>query len=227
MLKHILITLFLSMILFESIAKEQLNFLEFVKFIGKGDTTAMQKVVENGFDINTLDNNGVSPLWHAVDANSAKAAKWLLKRGSKVDLHLRTGKEIDPTPFLHAGAKGYTEMIEILLPYQPDVSIRNGYGGSALIPACEKGHVSTVKILLEKSDVDVNLINNLHWTALMEAVVLGDGGNVHQEIIKMLLEHGADITIPDKNGITALTHAEKKGYKEIVKMLKVRQTEYK
>jgi len=52
--------------------------------------------------------------------------------------------------------------------------------------------------------VDVNHINNLGWTALLEAIVLSDGGLRHQQIVQLLLDHAADVTIADKDGVTPL-----------------------
>ena len=70
------------------------------------------------------------------------------------------------TPWLLAGALGRTEMLAAMLDTgKVDYAMRNRYGGNALIPACERGHVETVRLLLERSKIDVNHINNLGWTA--------------------------------------------------------------
>ncbi len=105
-----------------------------------------------------------------------------------------------------------------MVPKGPDFSIRNRYGGNALIPACERGHVETVKFLVT-TGIDVNHVNDLSWTGLMEAVVLADGGPRHQEIIRVLLANGADPNIPDKDGVTALAHARVMGQTEVAKIL--------
>jgi ankyrin repeat protein len=85
----------------------------------------------------------------------------------------------------------------------------------AIIPAAEKGHLAAVQYLLEETDVDVNHINDLGWTALLEAIILTDGGPVHQQIIAELIAHGADVAIADGEGITPLQHARQRGYREI------------
>jgi uncharacterized protein len=54
---------------------------------------------------------------------------------------------------------------------------------------------------------------------LMEAIVLSDGGKVHQEIIATLIEYGADVTIPDQEGKSPIEHARERGFVEIEKML--------
>jgi len=91
--------------------------------------------------------------------------------------------------------------------------------GAALIPAAECGHVEVVRELLVRSGVAVNHVNRLGWTALLEAVLLGSGGERHQTIVKLLLEHGTDPNIPDKDGITALVHARRRGFREIERLL--------
>jgi ankyrin repeat protein len=98
------------------------------------------------------------------------------------------------------------------------MTIRNRFGGISVIPASERGHVDYVRRVVE-TEIDVNHVNDLGWTALLEAVILGDGGPDHQEIVRILLDAGADASIPDKNGVTALQHARRSGYSEIVGLL--------
>ena len=102
-------------------------------------------------------------------------------------------------------------MLEALLPGQPDLTIRNRYGGVSVIPASERGHVDYVRRVVT-TGIDVDHVNDLGWTALLEAVILGDGGRDHQEIVRILLAAGADRGIADREGVTALEHAERSGY---------------
>jgi len=62
-------------------------------------------------------------------------------------------------------------------------------------------------------------VNNLGWTALIEAVVLGDGGPDHVRTVQYLVEAGADLSIPDRDGVTALQHAEGRNYTEIAEII--------
>jgi ankyrin repeat protein len=62
-------------------------------------------------------------------------------------------------------------------------------------------------------------VNRLGWTALLEAIILSDGGPRHQQIVELLLAHGADVNLPDKDGVTALQHARQRGFGEIERML--------
>ena len=90
----------------------------------------------------------------------------------------------------------------------------NRFGGVSVIPAAERGHVEYVRRVVT-TGIDVDHVNRLGWTALLEAVVLGDGGERHQEVVRILLDAGADRAIADRDGVTALEHAERSGYSEI------------
>ena len=93
----------------------------------------------------------------------------------------------------------------------------NRYGGTALIPAAHHGHPETVRILLA-TDIDVDHVNRLGWTALLEAVILGDGGPVYQEIVGLLVDAGASNTA-DNDGETPLDHARSRGFREIAERI--------
>ncbi len=103
----------------------------------------------------------------------------------------------------------------------PNLKDTNRFGGTALIPAAHRGHVETVKLLLTTT-IDKDHVNNLGWTALMEAVVLGDGGAAHTEIVRLLVAAGANAGIPDRDRITPLEHAKQRGYAEMVQILPAR-----
>jgi uncharacterized protein len=109
--------------------------------------------------------------------------------------------------------------LEILIPYEPDVSICNGYGGNALIPAAEKGHVDTVRFLIEKTKVDVNFVNHYGWTALLEVAIYGRDNKTYQEIVHLLLQHGAERRLADKDGVTPLEHARRRNLTMIIPLL--------
>ncbi|HQV12903.1 MAG TPA: ankyrin repeat domain-containing protein, partial [Nitrospira sp.] len=117
-----------------------------------------------------------------------------------------------------AGASGYLDILRMTLAARPDFTVYNRFGGTALIPACERGHVEVVKALLTTS-IDVNHVNRLGWTALLEAILLSDGGTAHQEIVRLLLTAGANPNLADHNGVTPLRHARQKGYRVITDLL--------
>ena len=122
------------------------------------------------------------------------------------------------TPWLLAGALGRTAMLRHMLPKGPDFTIRNRFGGNALIPACERAHVDTVAFLVT-TPIDVNHINNLGWTCLLEIVILGDGGPRHVEVTKLVLAAGANPNIADKDGASPLRHARKRNQREVAALI--------
>lgn len=185
-----------------------------------GDSNKLLELSKTG-DINALDRQGLSAILHSVKSNRLDATQLLIDAGANVDAFDpdTAAKVIDQTAFLYAGATGNNRALKMLLSANARADIYNYYGGTALIPAAEKGHIATVRLLLEESSVDVNHVNNLGWTALMEAVLLSNGGPDHQIIVELLLSHGADPEIADKDGVTALQHAKAKGYDKIVQLL--------
>jgi uncharacterized protein len=94
----------------------------------------------------------------------------------------------------------------------------NRYGGTALIPACHHGHVETVRLLLT-TPIDVDHVNHLGWTALLEAVILGDGGPAYAEIVRMLIARKANLNLADKQGVTPLAHARDRGQVRVAQVL--------
>ncbi|HKX67728.1 MAG TPA: hypothetical protein VJN29_10930, partial [Intrasporangium sp.] len=105
-----------------------------------------------------------------------------------------------------------------LPPANPDLTIRNRFGGVSVIPASERGPVDYVRRVV-RTGIDVNHVNDLGWTAMLEAVVLGDGGRRHQEIVRILLDADADPAIGDRDGVMPIEHARSRGFDAIVRIL--------
>jgi ankyrin repeat protein len=87
-----------------------------------------------------------------------------------------------------------------------------------LIAAAHLGHAEVVKMLIA-AKAPLNHVNNLGWTALMEAIVLGNGGAGHTATVHALVEAGCDVNIADRQGITPLQHARRRGYVEMARIL--------
>jgi ankyrin repeat protein len=181
----------------------------------KGDTENVLKLLEEGANINATDGLGRTAVMAATYNNKVDTVKALIQNGADINIRDNNLENV----LLHAGAKGLLEIVKLAIDAGADTKLTNRFGGTALIPASERGHVEVVKELLTHSDIDVNHINNLHWTALIEAVILGDGGDKHQKIVQLLVDHGADVNIGDRDGITPLKHAQSRGFREIENIL--------
>jgi uncharacterized protein len=180
----------------------------------RGDVETLKRLVAAGVSLETVNAVGETPLLLAVKNDHLSAAVLLIDVGGNINAQAAN----KDSPWLLAGALGRTEMLRYMIPKKPDFSLRNRFGGNALIPACERAHVETVKLLLT-TNIDVNHVNNLGWTCLLEIVILGDGGPRHVEVAKLVLAAGADPNIADKDGISPLAHARRKGQTEIARLI--------
>ncbi|MGC5774008.1 ankyrin repeat domain-containing protein [Paenibacillus pabuli] len=180
-----------------------------------GHTDDVLRFIAQGTGVNDRDARGRTPLMAAVHGNKPETASALLEAGADVNIQ---DQRLD-NMLLYASAEGLRKMVELAIKAGADPRITNRFGGTALIPASDRGHVEIVEVLLRCTDVNVNHINHLGWTALLEAVILGDGGTRHQQIIALLLQYGADPFIADRDGVTALEHARRHNYKEMERIL--------
>lgn len=187
---------------------------ELLAAAASGDDIRVGALIAAGTDLEKRDGQGRTALLLAVAGNHVAAAKSLLAAGASPN----TQADNRDTPWLLAGASGRSEIVSAMLPLKPDLTIRNRFGGNALIPACERAHVETVKLLLT-SGIDVNHVNDLGWTCLLEIVILGDGGPRHREVAKLVLDAGADPNIADREGVSPLAHARRRGQAAVARLI--------
>ena len=111
------------------------------------------------------------------------------------------------------------EVLDAALKYgSSPANVTSPYNGTALIAAAHLGHHEVVKMLID-AGAPLDHVNNLHWTALIEAVVLGNGGPDHVKTVEYLINAGADQSIGDRHGQTPLELAKYHGFEEIVAIL--------
>lgn len=179
-----------------------------------GDADVVALALRAGADIEARDEHDRTALLLAATHDHVAVAETLVAMGASPDAL----DDRHDTPWLVTGVTGSVAMLETLLPANPDLTIRNRFGGLAPIPASERGHVDYLRRVAQ-TGVDLDHVNDLGWTALLEAVILGDGGADHQEVVRILLDAGANPDIADRDGVTALQHAQKRGHHEIARLL--------
>ncbi|GGQ51492.1 ankyrin repeat domain-containing protein [Kitasatospora griseola] len=181
-----------------------------------GDVAAVRAALAAGANLEARDPQGRTALLTAALADQVAVAEFLVAAGANPDAQ----DHREDSPWLVTGVTGSVAMMRALLAAGPDLGLTNRFGGVSLIPAAERGHVAYVQAVLEETDIDVDHVNRLGWTALLEAVILGDGGRPHIEIVRLLLAAGADPQLADADGVTALQHAERRGFNGIAALLR-------
>ena len=173
------------------------------------------KLLQEGAEINVRDVQGQTPVMIATYQHNTDIVRALLQAGADVNIR----DNIKENPLLHAGAQGWLDILRLAIESHADTRLTNRFGGISIIPASERGHVAVVRELLTRTDINVNHVNNLGWTALLEAILLSDGGKAHQQIVQLLIDYGADVNLADKDGVTPLQHACARGFTEIERIL--------
>ncbi|MGW5122915.1 ankyrin repeat domain-containing protein [Streptomyces sp. NPDC004069] len=186
----------------------------------RGDADAVREALTTGADREARDEHGRTPLLRAALSDEVEAARVLVDAGADVNAQ---DDRLD-SAWLVTGVTGSVAMMRALLPGGPDLKLTNRFGGVSVIPASERGHVAYVRAVLAETGIDVDHVNRLGWTALLEAVILGDGGRTHQEVVEVLLGAGADPLLPDADRTTARAHAERRGFRGIAALLREAET---
>ncbi|MBM7707322.1 ankyrin repeat protein [Chryseomicrobium aureum] len=190
---------------------------ELLQAVENNDVGKVESILQDSsYPINETNDKGESPLLIATHKNFIDVAKRLIDAGADINQQ----DHIQDSPYLYAGAQGKTEILKYMIVHaEPNHTVVNRYGGNALIPAAEKGHLENVKVLLQDGKADIDHQNNYGYTALIEAVALTDGSALYQEIVQELLKYNANKELRDNRGKTALDYAKEKGYTEMVQLL--------
>ena len=180
------------------------------------DVAAIKTLVEAGADVNARDGSGRTPAHVAAFASHDDALRALAEAG--VDMNALEYQDYDVLTI--AAVANDPDMVQLAMDLGNRADLTTSrYEGTALIAAAHLGHHEVVRRLI-KGGAPLDHINNLDWTALIEAVILGDGGSDHIKTVRALVEAGADQTIPDGSGVTPLAHTERRGYHELIDILR-------
>ena len=185
----------------------------------RGDASLIQRSsttsAPNKVHLNATDSYGRTALHVAAFAKQREAIRALVKAGA--DLNKLENDRYDAVTI--AAVADDEETLLVLLQLGASAKqTTSRYDGTALIAAAHLGHDGVVRQLIQ-AGAPLDHVNNLHWTAAIEAVVLGNGGVRHQATLKALIDAGANLKLTDRQGQTPLQLARARGYGEMVAML--------
>lgn len=173
------------------------------------------RLLAAGANPEARDGNGRTALHVAAFTSSAAAARALVAGGAQVNA--LDAQRYDIVTI--AAVKNDVAMLRLALALGASArNVTSPYDGTALIAAAHLGHDEVVRELI-RGGAPLDHVNNLGWTAVLEAVILGDGGPRHVAVLRALVEAGADPGLPDRQGVTPLEHARRRGYAEMVAVL--------
>ena len=179
----------------------------------EGQYVIVQRLLENGAQMNSRDERRLTPLLLASRGGHEKVSKLLLEWLNAGINSPHLGAQIP----LHAEAEaGYTTMVK-LVSSQDDIGVnsQDWYGRTPLLYAAKNGHEGVMKLLLSQDDIAVNSQDKYGSTPLSYAAK-----NRHEGVMKLLLSQD-DIAVnsQDKYGSTPLSYAAKNGHEGVVKLL--------
>jgi hypothetical protein len=180
-----------------------------------GDAAAVARQVAAGAPVDARDAYDRTPLHVAAYAGRAAAMRALVRAGANPNALERDRYDIVTI------AAVANDLPTLALGLELGGSAKNvtsRYDGTALIAAAHLGHVEVVRLLI-RAGAPLDHVNNLGWTALIESIVLGDGGPRHTATLKTLVDAGADVNLADRNGSTPLSLTRQRGYAEMAAML--------
>jgi hypothetical protein len=181
----------------------------------RGDVDEIRRLLAAGGNPEARDVRGRTPLHVAAFGAQAEAMRALVTGGA--DPNALEAQRYDVVTIAAVRDDVATLKLALALGARTG-SVTSPYDGTALIAAAHLGHADVVRVLID-AGAPLDHVNNLGWTALLEAVILGDGGPRHVAVLRMLVAAGAAASLADRQGRTPLEHARARGYTEMIAIL--------
>ena len=170
-----------------------------------GTTIAAEEPISPG----PSDERDKALIQSSFDGDLAKV-QGLVKKGASIEA---TGAK-NRTALMWAAANGHTSVVEYLYGNGADINAKGSDGQTALMYATKISSAPTMGFLL-KNGAEVNVQSRKRGiTALIIAAAIGD-----VKLVRLLLDHGADRDLAQKDGSMAVDWARRNGHSEVVALL--------
>lgn len=181
----------------------------------RGEAGVIARLAAAGADVRARDGHGRTALHVAAHASRGDALRALVAAGA--DSNALEDDRYDIATIAAVANDLPTLRLALELGCRA-TNVTSRYDGTALIAAAHLGHAEVVRELI-RAGAPLNHVNNLGWTALIESIVLGDGGPRHVATLRALVDAGADVNLADRGGTTPLRLARSRGYREMAAIL--------
>ncbi|MGD9750148.1 MAG: ankyrin repeat domain-containing protein [Acidimicrobiia bacterium] len=183
-----------------------------------GDVDAVRRLLAEGAPVDPVDTAGRTPLVVASYAGDLELATVLIEAGADVNHQDRTKQSAYLIATSEIGPDAGLTLLRLTLAHGADVTAKDSFNGTGLIRAAHRGYADIIDELIG-AGIEIDHVNGLGWTALLEAIILGNGGAEHTRVVELLLAAGADPGLTDGEGVTPLAHARNRGYDAIADAL--------
>ena len=140
--------------------------------------------------------------------NDVRRAASLIERGADVNAK----DDTEQSAYLIATSEGYLKLLDLTLEHGARVDAKDGWNGTGLIRAAERGHAAVVGRLLSVG-IDRDHVNRIGYQAIHEAVWLGEDTTRYVDTVRTLIAGGVELTRRSGNeALTPLQMAQQRGY---------------
>jgi uncharacterized protein len=184
----------------------------------RGQVGRVRDLLARGASARARDDRDRTALVAAAYENNVPVAALLIDAGADVNRKDDTAQSAYLIATSEVGDD--TRLLDLTLSAGGDVRSLDSFDGTGLIRAADRGFPRVVRRLLV-THIRVDHVNNLGWTALHEAVILGDGSPRYVRVVRLLVDAGADVNKPSRrDGVRPLQHATSRGFDEIADVLR-------